>query len=239
MSQKSTYTITCPECSAEQTVELMESINLATDPDLRDLLMQNRINHVVCDACGFEFRVDKTMVYNDPIRSFMIYCVPEADAEEAVVSRIVQEAMTRASADLPEDVTPPTIHLSLSRTELIERIFVLEKDMDARIVEYIKYSIYTRNQDQIDPEQKTLLFDAEDSTDEHLLFVVQDVESNELQQVLQYSRAGYDALTEMFDQDEETANLLELFPGPYINARHAFLRETRDVLEADGDDLED
>ena len=82
---------------------------------------------------------------------------------------------------------------------------------------------------------KSLLFDAEDSTDEQLLFVMQNVESKQLETVLQYSRSGYNALEEMFDQDDETADLLELFSGPYISARHTLLQETEELLNPEGE----
>jgi hypothetical protein len=112
-----------------------------------------------------------------------------------------------------------------SRTELTERIFLFEAGLNERIVEYIKYMIYSRNADRVDPAGKNLLLDVEDSTPEALCFVVQDVETRKLESMMKFERKTYDALSEMFDSDEQTVDLLELFPGPYISARELFLQE--------------
>lgn len=235
MSQQKTYSIKCPECDHDQDVKLYESINIGVEPILRDTLLSNEVNNITCSACGFEFRVDKTLLYNDPPRGFMVYCIPESEGDPDVITEMIQRAVAEAEAALPGGSSGPTIHLTSTRTEMIEKIFILEADLDPRIIEYIKYSIFTRNPEELPPREKGLLFDAEDSTDEHLLFVVQDLKSGELETVLQYSRSGYTALSNMFDQDEETANLLELFPGPYINARLAMLEELDDLFDLEED----
>jgi hypothetical protein len=237
MSQQKTYSIKCPECDHDQEVALYESINIGLEPVLRDALLANEVNNIQCDSCGFEFRVEKTLLYNDPPREFMVYCVPESEGNPEVVTEMIQRAVAEAGTALPEDTLGPTIHLTSTRTEMIEKIFILEAGLDPRIIEYIKYSIFTRNPEELPPREKGLLFDAEDSTDEHLLFVVQDLTSGELETVLQYTRSGYDALCEMFDKDEETADLLELFPGPYINARQAMLEEMDDLLDPEEEEL--
>lgn len=236
MSQKNTYPITCPECRREQDVELYESINAREDPDLREALLANRINQVVCSGCGSGFRVDKSLLYSDPERRYMIYCVPEQGQDMDLITEMIQEALKGFSDTLPEGIHPPTIHLTRTHTALIEKIFMLEADFDPRIIEYIKYTIYTRNLDTVPPESKHLLLDVQDSTEDHLFFVVQDVQTLQLEQVLQYSRQGYLALCEMFDQDSETADLMELFPGPEISARKAILFENEEILESDEED---
>jgi len=235
MSQKNTYTIKCPECSHEQDVCLYESVNIGTDPELRTDLLANTLNNVQCPSCDFEFRVDKTLLYSDPGRGFMVYCVPESEGDPETVTELIQRAVFEATTALPDGMLGPTVHLTLTQTEMLEKIFILEAGLDPRIIEYIKYTIYTRNIEDLPLETKNLLFDAEDSTDEHLFFVVQDLENSKLETVLQYTRSGYTALSEMFDQDEETADLLELFPGPYISARHALMEETEDLLNPEED----
>ena len=232
MSQQKTYSIKCPECDHDQETELYESINIGTDPELRDALLANRVNNIECESCAFEFRVEKTLLYNDPLRGFMVYCVPESEGNPEQITEMIQRAVSESEAACPDHTPGPAIHLTATRTEMIEKLFMLEAELDPRIIEYIKYSIFNRNPEELPPREKGLLFDAEDSTDEHLLFVVQDLESGELETVLQYSRAGYAALCEMFDKDEETADLLELFPGPYINARQAMLDELDELFDS-------
>ena len=226
MSEKNSYRITCPRCRHEQTVELYESINVKTDPALRDLLMANQVNVVTCGNCEFGFRVDKTLVYHDPARRVLIYWIPAAEADYEQGEEQFGELLRQMNAVLPDDLRAPEVHLVFSRTELVERIFLLEAGLNDRLIEYIKYTIYTRNS-RLNPAQKYLLFNAQDSTADHLCFVVQDVATHKFEAVLQYDRKAYQALLETFAAEEKSADLLELFPGPHISARMLLIRESQ------------
>ncbi|MGB4240985.1 MAG: hypothetical protein WBK37_06770, partial [Kiritimatiellia bacterium] len=76
---------------------------------------------------------------------------------------------------------------------------------------------------------KNLLFNAQDSTDDQLCFVVQDRQTQKLEAVLNFARADYEALVNVFDSDEQLALLEEQFPGPYYNGRQRFLRDQLDA----------
>ena len=229
MSQQKTYNIRCPKCQQDQSVELYESINVQTSPDLKKLLMANQMNTVTCEQCALTFRVDKPLLYHDPARRFMIYQIPIKDDAVENGEREFTESLGRLSSVIPKDIQAPDVSLVFSRTELVERIFLRDAGLNERIIEYIKYMIYTRNAGKINPARKALLFDAEDSTPDALCFVVQDVESKKLESVLQYDRKTYTALCETFDKDDQTPTLLELFPGPYISARRLLLKEVSET----------
>ncbi len=226
MSQQKTYNIRCPKCQHDQSVQLYESINVKTHPDLKKLLMANQMNTVTCEQCALTFRVDKPLLYHDPSRRFMIYQIPLGENAIEAGEREFTESVGRLSGLIPKDIPAPDVSLVFSRAELVERIFLHDAGLNERIIEYIKYIIYSRNAGKINAARKLLLFDAEDSTPEALCFVVQDVESKKLESVLQYERKTYTALCEMFDKDDQTPTLLELFPGPYISARRLLLKET-------------
>lgn len=226
MSEKRPYRITCPRCRQEQSVELYESINIKTDPALRDQLMANQVNSVTCRNCEFNFRVDKTLVYNDPDRHLLIYWIPVADRDSEAGEEQFADLLRQLNAALPDDMRAPAVHLVFNRTELVERIFLLEAGLNERLIEYIKYTIYTRNT-RLDPARKNLLFNTQDSTPEHLCFVVQDVATRKLEAVLQYDRKAYQALHETFAAEDKSADLLELFPGPHISARLLLVRESQ------------
>lgn len=225
MSEKKHYPISCPKCSELQEVELYDSLNVHEEPFLRDELMQNRINQVNCASCGFHFRVDKPLVYTDPSLNFIVFLNPMAEMPDIRNQQEFMGWMERVNKALPDGIDAPDVHLVSNRTELVERIFLVEEELDARVIEYVKHIIYSRNLSKVDPGKKILLFDAQDSTAEKLCFVVQDAATRQLESVIEYSRQAYDGLCEMFDQDEQTASLMELFPGPYISARAIFLAD--------------
>ena len=236
MSEKTTYRIACPQCRHEQSVELYESVNVTTDPELRGELLENRLNIVACGGCKLNFRVDKQLVYSDPGRKFIVFLFPaEGDAcekgEDQFLAGIAD--ITRA---LPDDVPAPSLNLVFNRTELVERIFMKEAGLDERIIEYIKYTMYTRNAHKLDPAAKALLFNANDSNETTLCFVAQDLKTRKFEAVLSYDRKGYDALETTFSDEEKAFDLLELFPGPHISARHNLLRELHAETEQENED---
>lgn len=231
MSQQNTYPIRCPKCGQEQTVSLYDAINVKEEPALRAQLMENRLNSVTCAACGFAFRVDKNLVYSDPDRKLLVFWVPTAEIDYSRGEEQFISLLGDLSRLLPDDVNAPSVHLVFTRTELVERIFLLEAGLDERLIEYIKYTLYTRNASRLDPATKVLLFNATDSTPEHLCFVVQDVATRKFEAMLQYSREAYDGLHEAFSVDEKSTDLLELFPGPHICARTLLLREQAEPEE--------
>lgn len=226
MSQKRKHEIACPFCGREQLVELWDSINVDSEPELREALLFNRINRVECAGCGKGFRIDKPLVYQDRAQDIFVHFDPLtggrtlADAEKSF-----RAALAELDQLLPKDVPSPEAHLVVEWSELIERIFLLEEGLDARLVEHIKYMMFQQNADKLSAGKKGLLFDAQDSTDDQLCFVVQDRATKKLEAVLNFARADYEALVNVFDSGDQLALLEEQFPGPYLNGRLRYLQD--------------
>lgn len=233
MSQKNSYHIQCPKCGQAQEVELYDSINVQSDRALRDELMANRLNGVICCACEFAFRVDKSMLYHDPVRNVMIYWIPAGPEDRKVGQKEFRDSIAKMTSIVPDSMELPEIHLVFTRTELVERIFVCEAGLNARIIEYMKYMLYLKNTQKYPASEYAFLFNAHDSTTDQLCFVVQEEGTREFESVVSYQRDAYDALVETFDRDDQTATLLELFPGPYLNAR-TLLQQDEEVPVQDG-----
>ena len=227
MAQTRKYAIQCPKCGHPQEVDLYESVNVQTDVSLREAVMTNSLNAVECSGCGFAFRVEKALLYHDPGRKLMIYWIPAAMENREQGQGEFQDTMARMTSMIPDNLDLPSIHLVFSRTELVERIFTCEAGLNPRIIEYMKYMLYLRNMEKYPPASCILLFNAEDSTTDQLCFVVQNAETSQYDSVISYKREAYTALAEMFDRDDQTATLLELFPGPYVSARALLLQEAR------------
>lgn len=225
MSEKQPYEIKCPKCGEVQQIELHESLNVSKEPELRELLMANKVNEVACASCGFSFRVDKPLVYIDPDHQLLIYLIPANEDQYDTGEDQFNEFIRNMLSLLPADFRAPEVQLVFNRTELVERIFLVEAGLNPRIIEYIKHRIYTQNGRRIPPENKTILFNTEDSNEENLCFVIQDLASRKFEAVLHYPRETYQALEEMFGDGEKSADLIELFPGPYFSARRLFLQD--------------
>ena len=226
MSQKNKHGIACPFCGREQDVELWDALVVDGAPELREALLAGRINRVECAACQKGFRIDKPLVYHDREQDIFIHLEPLTggrtlpEAEQGF-----REALKALESVMPADLPPPEIHLVVEWSELVERIFLLEEGLDARLVEHVKYMMYQQNPGKIPADKKNLLFDAQDSTEEQLCFVVQDRATKKLEAVLNFARADYEALVNVFDSGEQLALLEEQFPGPYLSGRLRYLRD--------------
>ena len=224
MSIKRSVNITCPACGTSQDITLVEVLNAQTDPDLKEDLMHNRLNRVSCSNCDIDFRVDLPLLYTDAEEELMIHWVPEnEDANREQILEEFDEVIERMNAEADEQVPVPNVRLVMTRVELVELIYMVEAGMNQRVVEYVKYSIYTRNQEKLDPECHRMLLNVEDSTNDELVFVMQHVEDQQLGQVLRYGRSAYESLLELFADDPE--EFMEMFPGPCISARDVLLED--------------
>jgi hypothetical protein len=223
MSAQKTYSIRCPQCRSEQTAELYESINVSQQPELKTALFENRLNRITCEACEASFRVDKPLLYHDPDRMILIHWMPETAAARDEILDEFDRTMEELRAALPKDMEPPRVRLVFTRTELVELIFIMEAGMEERVVEFIKYTIHTRNLQRVPPAEKQLLLNVQDSTSEELLFAVQNAATFELEEVLRYPRASYKRILDTYRRDPSELN--DLFPGPYISARSTLLEE--------------
>ena len=214
--------ITCPLCGTHQEIRLVEVLNAQSDPSLKEDLMRNKLNRVTCTDCGNNFRVDLPLLYTDSKLDIMIHWVPENDsASREQILEEFDEVIEQINSDSSLKGSTPNVRLVTTRVELVELIYLMEAGMNQRIVEYIKYNIFTRNQEKIDPKIHRLLLNVEDSTVDELFFVTQNVEDQKLGQVLRYGRSAYDSLVDLFSEDSE--EFMDMFPGPCISARDLIL----------------
>lgn len=223
MSAQKTYPIRCPQCEHEQTVELYDSINVSQQPELKIALFENRLNRVQCEDCDASFRIDKPLLYHDPDRDILIHWMPDNAISRDTILDDFDKSMEELRAALPAGMEPPRVRLVFERVELVELIFLVEASMEERVVEYIKYTVHSQNMKRLAPEKKQLLLNVQDSTADELLFAVRDVETSNLEEVLRYGRDAYRGVYKMYKDNPD--EFIELFPGPYINARSALLEE--------------
>jgi len=225
MAQTSTYPIQCPECKSQQDEVLYDSLDVGKEPDLRKRLIENRLNRVKCNACSYEFYVDKNVLYNDSKEGWMIFLNPHPLDKSKDAINEFDKVLKDMKDLLPSDEKMPEVDLVLSRIELVERIFVREANLDPRVIEYVKYLIYTQNLDKFMPEGYALLLNGQECDQENLCFVLQDVETKKLESLLHYKRETYESLVDLLAQDGELSLVNQLFPGPYSSARSYLIQD--------------
>lgn len=228
MSKSKTFNIKCPSCGVQQDVELYEAVNVGAEPELKQALLENRLNRVDCIDCDASFRVDMPLLYTDMTHNMLIHWIPEtADMTKEQIIADFDQSLEQINEMLPADIAAPSVRLVLTRVELVELIFIIEAGLNQRVVEYVKYSIYTRNMEKVDPKKFRLLLNVQDSTDDELCFVMQDAETQELGTVLRYGRSAYQSMVELYAESPE--EFMDMFPGPCISARNLLLEDADEV----------
>ena len=81
MSIKGTVHVACPACGRRREVELVQSINTATDADAKQRLLAGALNVLACD-CGKRTQLAANVLFHDPGRDAYYRVVPGDHAED-------------------------------------------------------------------------------------------------------------------------------------------------------------
>lgn len=76
MSVKEQVEATCPACGEASQVTVWRSMNVAADPDAKELLLAGTVNVFACPKCRYESLLDVDFLYNDPERRFSVQYYP-------------------------------------------------------------------------------------------------------------------------------------------------------------------
>jgi len=216
----------CPHCGALFQARLAEVVDAQSRPELKRQLLSSEFNRVVCPTCEYMFLVETEVLYRDREKGVLLYLLPGAEERWEQAEEMVKAMLADYLAKHGREAEAwPDVQLVFSRAEMVERIFLLDRGYDVAAIEYVKYLIYTRNRGRVNPRTKRLLFNAQDSDEERLWFVIQDLPSRRLEGMLQFDQRAYRAVTETFRQPEGERMLRKLFPGPVVNARLKILAE--------------
>ena len=123
--------LNCPNCDMEIGFRPLEFVDVSTDPDYKEKIMNGQFFLVKCGECGAEIMVEYPVMYMDPEKKLNIYMAP--DHEDDLLDQL-------NSLDVPEcDEDKDAIFLLVSSpTELLEKILLADGGRDDRIMELYK-----------------------------------------------------------------------------------------------------
>ncbi|MFP4475130.1 MAG: CpXC domain-containing protein [Desulfatibacillaceae bacterium] len=132
MSVTNSTEIECPECKSRQKVEYWDSINVTTNPELRDKLFQAKLNRFVCSECQYEAFLNVPLLYNDMEKRFCAHFFPRdiLDQQEfyehfTVEGRHPEENFPKEALDAVPYLLSP--HLVFSMDELLCYVIFRER----------------------------------------------------------------------------------------------------------------
>ena len=166
--------LNCPNCEAEIGFKPIEFVDVSTDPDYKEKIMNGQFFLVKCNECGAEIMVEYPVMYMDPEKKLNIYMAPDHDGE-------LLEQLN--SLDVPgcEEDKDAIFRLVGSPTELLEKILMADGGRDDRIIELYKAIIVENLREdfpQVSPQDLLYYVDG----DEEYL-IVWDFENEEGEQL--------------------------------------------------------
>lgn len=145
MTLSSAEEITCPRCGCPVNVRLYQSINVTTDPDLLDLVMDREINTFECGGCGQPVQVVSPLLIHD-MRRHWWFCLadpntspdnPESQAQEFLEQ--IGTILGKANLPAEEFIRTYRFRLVYSMNELVELIGICEDGYEDRILILLKF----------------------------------------------------------------------------------------------------
>jgi len=213
--------VPCPACGAEVEVE----VTYVVTPDSSEFqaLFEGSLNQGYCQECGAEFVLATPLVYRDDNEHYLVYYMPLDDRNTwRDVEGRVAEMGERVFAEMPGP-SRPKCRLTFHRRNFIEKIAAHSAGLDDRLLEYVKYQLYSRPSDPIDQIRSELLLDFSQRDEERLVFILFDRETGEATAAAHIPMETYDELDEAFHGDTGLdEELADLFPGPYVSVERLY-----------------
>lgn len=132
--------VVCPECEHEQTITICPSVNVTTDPEMREKVLTGDLFLFTCDNCGFSGFAGYPFIYEDKETNggFLIYLEPDCeDREVGIEGDIADQVIYREKP----------MRLVSDVNSLKEKVFIFEAGLDDRVVELFKVLTLMKMQD--------------------------------------------------------------------------------------------
>ena len=155
MSQSVERELCCPLCGHKQPFTIWESINARENPELKAQVLTGEVFDFHCQQCGQTSRVGYPLLYHDPDRHAMFF-MAQKDHKEAAYQAL--EALLRFS---PAATGEYTLRAVTQPPELAEKILLMDRNMDDRVVELNKLFVhanYMKEHPQANVEHMLLVF---------------------------------------------------------------------------------
>lgn len=147
MSRTRPLTLTCPECQASLQAEVVESVNVDRDPQLRDAILEGTFQRFDC-ACGVSIQLEpEALSYLDVGRKQWLVFQPHGNladwrAQETGVQTLFDQALgSQASAPAQELGRGISPRLVFGWPALREKLLARELGLDDVGLECVKLAL--------------------------------------------------------------------------------------------------
>ncbi|MCL2632014.1 MAG: CpXC domain-containing protein [Coriobacteriia bacterium] len=146
MSRFFSETVSCPECSASNSVRIWESINVALDPDMKGKVLDFSLFVFTCEKCGSSTKLLFPLLYHNMSNSYMVNMVfPENEGD---LSRTLSDisnlflSIQAFSSDMSLVGRDYRFRAVFNPVELAEKIRIFDNGFDDRAIEIMKQDLF-------------------------------------------------------------------------------------------------
>ncbi len=130
MSSKSTELI-CPSCTAAGSKIIQNRICIREHMDSKKDIMSGAFFEWECPGCSERFFIKSPFLYNDSEHKFMIYYIPDFEERAHKIPTLIRTKKEY-------DTDSATLRVATNYVDFVEKIRILESDLDDRVVETVK-----------------------------------------------------------------------------------------------------
>lgn len=169
MSINYKQSIKCPKCGHLQEMNVWSSITCDDSPDLKQDLLEAKINIFRCEDCGQAALVPAPLLYHDKDKKLLISFTPCNDnAQKLRLFEEVRKA-SRESEELKE-YEDYNLRFVTVYDELLEKLLIFDNGLHDKVIEVLKVLILTQEPEKA--EHRSAVFGKTDG--ENLEFLIKD-----------------------------------------------------------------
>jgi hypothetical protein len=209
MSITSEINVKCKLCGAEQQFPTWSTVNVTQNPELKAKLLKGELTRFVCEKCGWSGELVHPLLYHDMAKKVMIWLWPDAgepDTGSLPMEKLMNEYQFRVVA---------------SRNDLIEKILIIDHNMDDRIVELVKLRLWAQSAEQGKPYTGIILFSKTN----------RDAKGEETMQLRHLKESEAESLTVPFDFYHQTRESVSGRLPPAESERGKWLRVDKEYAK--------
>jgi len=173
MSFNTTQEIKCPKCGQLHTVTVWNSVSVKTEPDLKQDILERKINIFTCADCGQMALMPSHLLYSDADNKLMIYFAPCNTPEEK--AELFAQTRQNTKEEI-KDLYDYNLRFVTTYNELMEKILIFDAGLNDKVVEFLKMMILIQEPDKAD-NRIAMYGKVEDDAIE---FMVQDKVENQV-----------------------------------------------------------
>lgn len=175
MSINIKQSLKCPLCGQLSEVTVWSSITVKDSADLKNDLLQGKINMFNCPSCSHFGLMPNPMLYHDEDKKLMISFSPTNDP---VLKQQLFENVEKASKESGEleKFAGYNLRFVTDYNELLEKILIFDSDLNDKAVEVIKLMVLS--QDIEKSEQRSCRFGKLDNG--NIEFMIHDFIENKI-----------------------------------------------------------